>query len=171
MENKTLVVYFAQRGNDIKGHCPKIAAKAADCLRKKGIEAETFVITPAETYPEDFNEMEMAVKAELASHARPELTSKHSGMKLVKDIVLVVPNWWNALPPAVNTFLDGYDFNEKRIIPIVSHGGDGGKDIECELRKLLPKTRVMPVVEISDKDTDDCDEKVARAIDELLTNN
>ncbi len=29
----------------------------------------------------------------------------------------------------------------------------------------------MPVVEISDKDTDDCDEKVARAIDELLTNN
>ena len=99
--------------------------------------------------------MEMAVKAELASHARPELTSKHSGMKLVKDIVLVVPNWWNALPPAVNTFLDG----------------DGGKDIECELRKLLPKTRVMPVVEISDKDTDDCDEKVARAIDELLTNN
>ena len=99
MENKTLVVYFAQRGNDIKGHCPKIAAKAADCLLKKGIEAETFAITPAETYPEDFNEMEMAVKAELASHARPELTSKHSGMKLVKDIVLVVPNWWNALPP------------------------------------------------------------------------
>ncbi len=29
----------------------------------------------------------------------------------------------------------------------------------------------MPVVEISDKDTDDCDEKVARAIDGLLTKN
>lgn len=171
MKDKTLVAYFAQRGNDISGHCAMIAAKAVDCLRKKGIDAETFVITPVETYPEDPKEMEVAVKAELAARSRPAVTAKFSGMKHVKDIVLVVPNWWNALPPAVTTFLDGYDFNGMRMVPVVSHGGDGGKKIETELRNFLPKTWVMPVVEISDKETDSCDEVVARAISELLAKN
>lgn len=168
MKDKFLVACFAQKGRELTGNSPKIAAMAIETLRKKGIDADQFTITPVETYPDDHNEFEAVVKAELSAHSRPEIIGKYSGMKYIRKIVLVVPNWHAALPPAVTTFLDKYDFNDKSLIPIVCHDGDGGKEIEGELRKLLPKTCIKPVVEIKSDEITNASSKVEKAIDELL---
>ncbi len=169
MDNKFLVTFFAQKGRELTGNSAKIAAKVIDQLRKKGIDPKQFTITPVETYPTDHDEFEAVVKAELSAHSRPAIVGKLSGMKEVEKIVLIVPNWRAALPPAVNTFLDEYDFNNKRIVLIVSHEGDGGKDIEGELRKFLPKTWIMPVVEIEASKIESSEDKIEKAVEELFS--
>ena len=42
------------------------------------------------------------------------------------DIVFVgFPVWWGREPSIVDTFLDAYDFNGKKIIPFCTSGGSG----------------------------------------------
>lgn len=170
MKDKFLIACFARKGREITGDSPRIAAMVLDALRKKGIEAGQFTITPVETYPDNHNELDAVVKTEISSHSRPEIVGKYSGMRHVEKIVLIVPNWRDALPPAVTTFLDQYDFNDKLIVPIVCHDGGGGKNIEGELRKFLPKTWIKPVVEISGKEIDTAGPEIEKAVDELLSN-
>lgn len=164
----TLIAYFALKGKELNSATSKIATKLGKALTEKGIKYDEFAIIPVEEYPADAANFELATKAEKDSHARPELVGKYSGMKDVKDIYLVVPNWWNSLPQAVFTFLDDYDFSGKRVVPVVVHSGDGADTVVNELRNFIHKVWVMPEVEISDKDVDNCDAAVAKAIDEML---
>ena len=164
----TLVAYFAVKGKELSAATAKISAKIEKLLTEKGIKYDQFAIVPVEEYPSDPANFELATKAEKDAHARPELVGKYSGMKDVKDIFLVVPNWYNSMPQAVFTFLDDYDFSEKRIVPVVVHSGDGIDHVVDELRKFVHKVWVMPAVEISDKNVDSCDAEIAKAVEEML---
>ncbi len=164
----TLVAYFAQKGKELTASTAKVAAKIEHLLTQKGIKFDQFAIVPVEEYPSDPANFELATKAEKDTHSRPEIVGKYSGMKDVKDLFLVVPNWYNSMPQAVFTFLDKYDFSEKRIVPVVLHAGDGADHVVDELRKFVHKVWVMPAVEISDKAVDDCDAEIAKAVEEML---
>lgn len=164
----TLVAYFAVKGKEETATTAQIAAKIGKLLQEKGIAFDQFAIVPVEEYPSDPANFELATKAEKDAHARPEIVGKYSGMKDVKDLFLVIPNWYNTMPQAVFTFLDKYDFAEKRIVPVVVHSGDGVDNVVGELRNFLHKVWVMPAVEISDKDLSSCDASIAKAVEEML---
>ena len=164
----TLIAYFAIKGKEESAATAKVSAKLQTVLTEKGIKFDTFAIVPTEEYPTDPANFELATKTEREAHARPELVGKYSGMKDVKDIFLVVPNWYDSLPQGVFTFLDTYDFAEKRIVPVVISGGDGSKNIVPELRNFLHKVWIMPAVDIHEKDVDASDEAVAKAVEEML---
>ena len=164
----TLVAYFTVKGKEESAGTAQVAAKIGKLLTEKGIKYDQFAIIPVEEYPTDPANLELVTKAEKDTHARPELVGKYSGMKDVKDIYLIVPNWYNSMPQAVFTFLDDYDFSEKRIVPVVVHAGDGADHVVGELRKFVHKVWVMPAVEISDKDLDNCDASIAKAVEEML---
>lgn len=164
----TLVAYFALKGKETSAATARAAAKVEHLLTEKGIKFDQFAIVPVEEYPSDPANLEMVTKAEKDTHARPEIVGKYSGMKDVKDIFLIVPNWYNTMPQAVFTFLDKYDFSGKRIVPVVVHSGDGADNVVDELRKFVHKVWVMPVVEISDKQLDNCDAEIAKAVEEML---
>ncbi len=164
----TLVAYFALKGKEVTASTAQLASKIEKLLQEKGIAFDQFAIVPVEEYPSDPANFELATKAEKDAHARPELVGKYSGMKDVKDIFLVVPNWYNTMPQAVFTFLDEYDFSEKRIVPVVVHAGDGADHVVGELRKFVHKVWVMPAVEISDKELASCDAEIAKAVEEML---
>lgn len=164
----TLIAYFTLKGKEETSSTSKIAAKLGKALTEKGIKFDQFAIIPVEEYPSDPANLELATKAEKDTHARPELVGKYSGMKDVKDIYLIVPNWWNSMPQAVFTFLDDYDFSGKRIVPVVVHSGDGADNVVNELRNFIHKVWVMPEVVVSDKDADTCDSEISKAIEEML---
>lgn len=123
-------------------------------MTAKGHEPKMFAITPTEEYPADAKLMAAATKAEAETHARPEIIGKVSDgyYKDLRDIVLIAPNWWNSVPMAVFSFLGMYDSRNKRMVPVILHGGDGAEAIVTELRKFLPETDVMTAVEINDND-------------------
>ncbi|MDE5975103.1 MAG: hypothetical protein K2G69_00995, partial [Muribaculaceae bacterium] len=163
-----LIAYFAIKGKEESAATAKVAAQLGKKLTEKGVKFDTFAIVPTEEYPSEPANFELATKAEKENHARPELVGKYSGMKDVKDIFLVVPNWWNSLPQGVFTFLDDYDFSEKRLVPIVLHSGDGADEVVKELRNFIHKVWVMKEVVIKDSDVENCGTQIDEAIEEMF---
>lgn len=163
-----LIANFALKGKEATALTTEISAKIGKKLTEKGIEFDTFTIVPVETYPEDPRTLEMATKSEKELHARPELVGKYSGMKEVKNIVLIVPNWWNSLPMGVFTFFDQYDFSGKKIVPVVVHSGDGEGKITEEIRDFVKNVWVLPAVEIKVSEVETCDDKIEKVISELF---
>lgn len=164
---KYLIAYFAQKGNEKTSNSAKLAKQATEILKSKGVEFETFVISPTESYPEDPKLFEMATKSEKELKARPELTAKYGGIKYVKDILLIAPNWWESVPAAVLTFLDEYDFTGKRIVPVISTKEDAAK-VREEVRKFLPNTWVLNGVDVPEESTADATKQLTEAVDQLF---
>ncbi|MDE5886557.1 MAG: hypothetical protein K2H46_03110 [Muribaculaceae bacterium] len=163
-----LIAYFTIKGKEDSAATAKIAAKLGQKLTEKGVKFDSFAIVPTEEYPSDPANFELATKTEKENHARPELVGKYSGMKEVKDIFLVVPNWWNSLPQGVFTFLDDYDFSGKRLVPVVIHSGDGADGIVNELRNFIHKVWVMDEVVIKDSEVENCDAELNKAVEEMF---
>lgn len=170
MKDKILIAYFVQKGKESDSACVKVADALGGELKSKGYEYSTYSITPTESYPEERENFALATKAEKEQKHRPELEGKYSGMKYVERILLVAPNWWNDLPMAVYTFLDTYDFADKRIVPVIVHGGDGAEKATSDLRNFLHKVWVLPAVEIKDDQlgSPDTHTAVQKAIAELF---
>jgi hypothetical protein len=164
-----LIAYFAIKGKELSAATSQVAAKLGEALTRKGIKFDQFAIVPVETYPTEAANFEFVAKEEKENRARPELVGKYSGMKDVKDLFLVVPNWYDSLPMGVFTFLDEYDFSGKRIVPVVLHSGDGPDHVVAELRKYLHKCWIMPAVEVESASVpDSCEDKINAAIEEML---
>lgn len=170
MKDKILIAYFVQKGKENGSSCVKVADAIGAELKSKGYEYSTFAITPTEDYPEDRENFELATKTEKDQRHRPELVGKYSGMKYVEKMILVSPNWWNDLPMAVYSFLDDYDFAEKKIVPVIVHGGDSGEEATRHLRDFLHKVWVLPTVSIHSDSlgTDEAKAQVAKAVEELF---
>ncbi len=166
MKNTILIAYFLQKGKTEETQSQKVVAQLGEALKAKGEEYSTFAITPTETYPEERENFEIVTKLEKENRKRPELTSKYSGMKDVTHLLLVAPNWWNDLPMAVYSFLDEYDFADKKIVPVILHGGDGADKITEALRGFLHKNWILPTVAISNAADDQAE--IAKAIEELF---
>lgn len=169
MKDKILIAYFVQKDKDKTSSCRKVADLLGSGLKAKGIDYSTFAITPTEDYPEDRENFELATKTEKEQRHRPELVGKYSGMKYVGKIILVAPNWWNDLPMAVYTFLDTYDFSEKKILPVIVHGGDGGEETTKKLRDFLHKVWVLPTISIESESigSDTTGQLISTAVDEI----
>lgn len=123
-------------------------------LKEVDIHVNSFAITPVETYPADKDALMAVARTEKENDSRPELTSKCSGYKDVNHVVLIVPNWFNAVPMGVMTFLDENSGAGKRIIPVVLHAGDGAEAIVKELRSALPKADVMEPIAVENKEVE-----------------
>ncbi len=55
------------------------------------------------------------------------------------DTILIgYPNWWASIPMPIASFLEGYDFSGKTIIPFCSHGGGRFGQSLTAIAKLAP---------------------------------
>lgn len=167
MKSKYLIAYFQPKGAESTS--ATVAKAIEEAMAKGGHEAKMFAITPVEEYPSDKALLESVTKLEVENRQRPEITGKISDGYYhdIKEIVLVAPNWWNSVPMGVLTFFDRHDSNYKRLVPVILHGGDGAEKIVRELRTFLPKTDVMPAVEISHDDIADLTPKVDAVLSAL----
>lgn len=163
---KVLIAYFVRKGKEDSANSVKLAEKAGELLKAKGVEYNTFAITPVETYPDDPAVFEAVTKEENRIKSRPELVGKYSGMKHVERILLIAPNWWESLPTGVLSFFDDYDFTGKRVVPVVSTKDDAEK-VRMEVRDYLPHTWVLEGVDVKEDDSD-ADSRLAEAIDQLF---
>lgn len=163
---KVLVAYFVRKGKEDSANSVKLADKAVEMLKAKGVDVNTFAITPVETYPEDPAEFEAVTKEENRAKSRPELVGKYSGMKYVDRMLVIAPNWWESLPTGVLTFFDDYDFTGKRVVPVISTKDDA-KKVRLEVRDYLPHTWVLEGVDVKEDDSD-ADSKLQTAIDQLF---
>jgi flavodoxin len=140
---KILVAYFSWSGN----------AKALAGQIAEASGGDLFEIRTAKPYPETYNECIAVAKKEQEADARPELAGSVPDIGQYDAVFLCYPNWWGTLPMGVFTFLEAYDFSDKTIYPLVTHGGSRfGRSLD-DIKKLCPDAALGEGLAVSAFDT------------------
>ncbi|MBR2811581.1 MAG: NAD(P)H-dependent oxidoreductase [Solobacterium sp.] len=129
--NRILVAYFSASG--------VTAAAAAELAKAEG--ADLFEIRPEELYTAadlDWRDQKSRSTLEMADlNCQPAIVGRVEDMAQYDAVFIGFPIWWGREPSVVDTFLDGYDFKGKKIIPFCTSGGSGmGKTAE-RIRSLV----------------------------------
>jgi flavodoxin len=132
-KGKILIAYFSWGGNTRE--------------MAKQIQEETggdlFEIIPVNPYSSNYEECIEQAKKEQQDNVRPALKAKVENMADYDVIFVGYPNWWGSMPMALFTFLEGYDWSNKTIIPFCTHGnGRWGHSLD-DLKQLSPKATVL----------------------------
>lgn len=131
-----LTAYFSMKGETIapgmkivnleKGHTAVVAETIQSAVGGDLFEMET-----VKTYNPDHMKMIYEAQDELKQGIRPELKCYPENMDQYDTVFLCYPNWWNTLPMPVLGFIERYDWNGKRIIPVnTSEGSGAGKSVD-----------------------------------------
>ena len=123
--SKILVAYFSASG---------VTEKVAGELSKAN-NADLFEIQPEAPYTAadlDWTNKQSRSTLEMKdTSCRPKTVGKVENMEQYDTVFVGFPIWWGREPSVVDTFLDAYDFNDKKIVPFCTSGGSGiGKTAE-----------------------------------------
>lgn len=141
--SKVLVAYFSATGNTAKVASELAKAESADLFE---IKAET----PYTAADLDYMNKDSRSNLEMADESsRPTISGKVDDMAQYDTVFLGFPIWWGREPSIIDTFLDSYAFDGKKIIPFCTSGGSDvdkaslhikgivGSDVDVELGKRL----------------------------------
>ena len=122
---KKLVAYFSASG---------VTKEVAQNLAS-AIEGDLYEIKPAVPYTDaDLNWMDKNARStvEMKDHnSRPDIVEDDAHVEEYDEIFVGFPVWWYIAPTIVNTFLEKYDFSNKKIILFATSGGSGfGKTVD-----------------------------------------
>lgn len=128
--NNILIAYFSCTGNT-----KTLAEYAADILL-----ADLYEIQPEVPYtPADLNYNDKSSRSSMEHNdaaARPAISGAVENMEEYDIVLLGYPIWWGQAPRIISTFLEGYDFSGKTIIPFCTSGSSGIGSSATNLHKL-----------------------------------
>lgn len=127
-EGRALIAYFSWGGNT--------RGVAGEIQRQTG--ADLFEITPVPPYSDDYNTVLEQAQRDQNEQARPELEGHVENMSDYDVVFIGYPNWWASIPMPIASFLEGYDFTGKTILPFCSHGGGRFGQSLTAIAKLAP---------------------------------
>ena len=129
--SKVLVAYFSASG--------VTAGIAAELARLEG--ADLFEIKPETPYTAadlDWTDKQSRSTLEMADpDCRPATVGTVDDMAQYDAVFVGFPIWWGREPSVVDTFLTGYDFTGKKIIPFCTSGGSGLGQIAARIQSLV----------------------------------
>lgn len=132
MSKKILVAYFSASG---------VTAKAAKALAEAA-GADLYEIKPEKPYThEDLNWNDKKSRSSVEMNdktSRPAVAGKVADMAQYQTVFVGFPIWWYVAPTIINTFLEGYDFSGKTLIPFATSGGSGMGKTNTELAPSCP---------------------------------
>lgn len=136
--SKTLVAYFSAQGHT-KAVAERIAALTG---------ADLHEIVPEQPYTEadldGWNDSARGTRESKDRTTRPGIANKVEDFDRYDTIYLGFPIWWYTAPTIINTFLESYNTDGKRIIPFATSGGSGYGHTEKDLRVSAPKATFLP---------------------------
>lgn len=134
--SKILVSYFSA-----SGVTKKVAQKLA-----KVAGADLFEIVPKDIYtPADLDWTNSKSRSSLEmkdKNCRPAISNKIANLKDYDTIFVGFPIWWYREPSIIDTFMEMYDFSNKRIIPFATSGSSGMGQSAYNLQALAKEAKV-----------------------------
>lgn len=131
---KILVAYFSAGG--VTKNVAKNLAQSAN--------ADLYEIKPVTPYTEaDLNWMDKNSRTTIEMNDktfRPEIVDDDAKIKDYDTIFLGFPIWWYVAPTIVNTFLEKYDFSNKKIILFATSGGSGFGNTVKEIKPSVSES-------------------------------
>lgn len=130
--SKKLVAYFS---------ASKVTEKVANKIAEAA-GADIYEIKPEIPYTTaDLNWMDKKSRSSVEMSdktIRPAIADKDANVEAYDEIILGFPIWWYVAPTIVNTFLEKYNFSDKRIILFATSGGSGFGNTVTELQISAP---------------------------------
>lgn len=126
---RVLIAFFSWSGNT-RYIAQQIAAR---------VDADVVELELVEPYSADYSTVLDEAQRDQAAQARPELATRVDGMEAYGTVLLGYPNWWASIPMPIASFLEGYDFSGKLIVPFCSHGGGRLGQSVSAIAKLAPR--------------------------------
>lgn len=135
--SKKLVAYFSASGTT--------AGVAKNLARAAG--ADLYEIRPATPYTRaDLNWTDKQSRSSVEmrdKNSRPALADADANIADYDTIFIGFPIWWYVAPTIINSFLEAYDFSDKKIVLFATSGGSGfGKAVES-LQVSAPKATIV----------------------------
>jgi flavodoxin len=130
---KILVAYFSHSGNT-----RVIAEQIKDITG-----GEIFEIRPVKNYPSAYQAVVDQAEKEINVNYKPQLETEVENFDTYDVFFIGSPNWWSTIAPPVATFLSGYDFKGKTIIPFITHEGSRMGRSVSDIKKLCPTASIL----------------------------
>ena len=133
VQGKSLIVYFSHSNNT------KVIAEYIKALS----DADIVRLYPVEKYPTDYQKVVDQAKKEINDDYRPTLKTTVENVAQYDTIYVGSPNWWSTIAPPVATFLTSHDFNNKTIIPFITHEGSRFGRSMSDIKKYCPNATLL----------------------------
>ncbi|MDY3855064.1 MAG: flavodoxin [Butyribacter sp.] len=137
--SKKLVAYFSATGT---------TARVADMLANV-IGANLYEIEPTVPYTQaDLNWRDKKSRSSIEmgdKSFRPAILDKDVSIEEYDVIFVGFPIWWYVAPTIINTFLEKYDFSNKKIVLFATSGGSGFGDTVAELKGSVSESAELIV--------------------------
>ncbi len=134
---KSLVAFFSASG--------VTRAVAGKIAREAG--ADLFEIEPQVPYSAkdlDWTDRKSRSTLEMTDESsRPEFKKTLNDISGYDTVFIGFPNWWGVEPRIIDTFLESYDFSNKRIAVFFTSGGSGKGKIRERIEKEAGEADVI----------------------------
>jgi len=134
---KKLIAFFSASG---------VTAQAARSLAEAA-GADLYEIKPAVPYTKaDLDWMDKKSRSTLEmkdKNSRPAIADADARIADYDVIFIGFPIWWYIAPTIINTFLEKYDFNGKKIVLFATSGGSGFSKAVANLQPSAPKAKIV----------------------------
>lgn len=140
---KNLIAYFSATGTT------KRAAEEVSNL----INGDLFEIEPVQKYTDaDLNWKDnnsRTSKEKQNESIRPEIVQRVNNMEEYENILVFFPVWWYKAPNIIYSFIDSYNLEGKKIIPLCTSGGTGISECEEHLKNDYPNLNIKKGLRIT----------------------
>ena len=131
---KKLVAYFSATGTTKKA--------AADLA--KAIGADLYEIEPKAKYTSadlDWTNKNSRSTLEMKDKSsRPELSNTDAHIEDYDVVYVGYPVWWYTAPTIINSFLEAYDFSNKKVVLFITSGGSSFGSAVNDLKPSVPSS-------------------------------
>lgn len=144
---KTLIAFYSRRGeNYVNGSIKNLSRGnteiVVDKIKALLPDADVFQIDTTYEYSKSYMTCIEEAKQELREQARPQVKNAPESILQYDTIILGYPNWWGTMPMVCYSFLEKYDFSDKRIVPFCTNEGSGLGSSVRFIRQLCPTATV-----------------------------
>ena len=134
---KTLVAYFSASGTT-----EKVAKDLA-----AAVGADLFEIAPVQPYTSadlNWRDKNSRTTIEMNDEAcRPAIAGTVADMGAYDTVFIGFPVWWYVEPRIIDTFLEGYNFAGKTVVPFATSGGSGLGKAPQRMQAIVPSAKVV----------------------------
>ncbi len=97
----------------------------------------------------------------------PEIAGTVDNMDDYDTIFLGYPIWWGDTPTIIKVFLQSYDFSDKTICPLITHGGSGFSGSLRDIARLCPNAKMTEGLAINGDNTTTCDKDLEKWVKKI----
>ena len=167
---KSLVIVFSRADENYSvGYIEKGNTMILAEMIAEKTNSELFEVKPAKKYPAKYDECTKVADAEAEAGARPAIL-EDKDISEYDTIFFGYPIWWGDIPMCMYTFVEGHDWNGKKVIPFCTNEGSGSGRTDSTLNRIMKGASIERVLAIAGHTAQNNKTSAEKEIDKWLKN-